>query len=285
MSNYNAQLPAAPRPSPDILRWIPSRWDQFVANRRAIHHLQRIAKSVRSMAESGSIRDLANMCCLMTGHSRTGKTALMKFLVRCIVCNAFDHSTLTPCGGTCSTCRQNPSLSGLQGLFSTLTMSSPECRAQVPVHFTPIDCTMIASSGDLRARLFTLSPDFEGIRIFFFDEVHRLAKHGMEEMLLKTIEEKQALWFFSTAKPEELEDMFKNRLLRISTELPTIEEMAGWLADRCNEWGIAWEEDAIIRVVEKSNRIAGVALHALALAALDESGLTRELVENDWIVK
>lgn len=43
---------------------------------------------------------------------------------------------------------------------------------------------------------------------------------------------------------------------------------------------------AILRVVEKSNRVVGTALHALALASIDpKEGLTLDLVENDWIVK
>jgi hypothetical protein len=108
----------------------------------------------------------------------------------------------------------------------------------------------------------------------------------MDEMLLKAVEEKEAIWFFSTAKPEGLEDMFQNRLLKLVTELPSTDAMAKWLADRCEEWAIPWQAEAIIRVVEKSNRVVGTALHAIALASLDdEEGLTLDLVENDWIVK
>jgi hypothetical protein len=80
--------------------------------------------------------------------------------------------------------------------------------------------------------------------------------------------------------------MFLNRLLKLKTELPEVEEMEHWLVDRCEEWGITWEPEAILRVVEKSNRVVGTALHALALAAIDpEVGLTPYLVENDWVVK
>jgi len=108
----------------------------------------------------------------------------------------------------------------------------------------------------------------------------------MDEMLLKEVEEKNFLWIFSTAKPQNLEDMFVNRLIQLTTELPTSSEMEQWLCDRCDEWGIAWEPEAILRMVEKSNRVVGTALHALALAAIDpDEGLTIDLVENDWKVK
>src|SRR5205814_67600 len=148
-------------------------------------------------------------------------------------------------------------------------------------HFAVVDCTKIYTPDQLRSTLIALT-DYDGIRIFYFDEVHRLRERHMDEMLLKEIEEKNFLWFFSTAKPEQLEDMFLNRLIKLSTELPGAEEMENWLADRCNEWSIRWEPEAILRVVEKSNRVVGTALHALALATLDEEGLTLDFVENSW---
>jgi hypothetical protein len=80
--------------------------------------------------------------------------------------------------------------------------------------------------------------------------------------------------------------MLLNRAIKVPTELPSATEMETWLCDRCDEWGIEWQAEAIVRVVEKSNRVVGTALHALALASLDpEEGLTPELVENDWIVR
>jgi hypothetical protein len=149
----------------------------------------------------------------------------------------------------------------------------------VPLHFAVIDCTLIHTPEQLRNHLIEMGNNCEGIRIFYFDEVHRLVRHGMDEMLLKAVEDKQAVWFFSTAKPEGLEDMFQNRLLKLATELPREDEMAAWLYDRCTAWGIPFEDDAIVRVVEKSNRVVGTALHALALASIDdETGLTVYLV-------
>lgn len=268
---------------PDILRWIPPRWDLFMGNERIIRHFKRLVKKIRRMAEGGNMVDLNKLCFLLVGDSRSGKTALIKTLVRCLVCRQFDPVTLNHCSGTCPACRQSPEESGLAGVHANILATS---EVEVPVHFVVFDCTMIHTPEQLRNHLISVSNNYEGIRIFYFDEVHRLIRQGMDEMLLKAVEEKQAIWFFSTAKPEGLEDMFQNRLLKLATQSPSEVDLATWLADRCDEWGIRWEPEAVYRVAEKSNQVVGTALHALALASLDDDeGLTLDLVENDWIVK
>ncbi len=192
------------------------------------------------------------------------------------------EKALNPCNGSCITCRQKPESHGLEGLFSAIAFD--EKRLQV--NFSVVDCTKIHTPEQLREHLIRVTDWQEGLRIFYFDEIHRLVNRGMDEMLLKEVEEKNFLWIFSTAKPENLEDMFMNRLIKLRTQLPEEVEMEDWLADRCDEWGIRFEPEAIIRLVEKSNRIVGTALHAIAMAALDhDQGLTLDLVETEWAAK
>jgi DNA polymerase III gamma/tau subunit len=274
--------PQAPRKvCPDILRWQPSRWDLFLANHCIIKHFKRLLRKCRRILDHGSKEDFSRLSFLLFGLSRSGKTALVKFLIRCVTCKKLDGETLTPCDGSCDTCKHQPELFGLEGIESYFQVED----RQVPVHFALVDCTMIHTPEQLREKLVALA-SYHGLRIYYFDEVHRLIKRGMDEMLLKAVEERNYLWLFSTAKPGGLEDMFQNRLLKLKTQLPSHEALATWLADRCDEWGITWEPEAIDRVVEKSNLIVGTALHALALASLDpDEGLTIDLVENDWVVK
>ena len=231
--------------------------------------------------------DLNRLCFLLVGPSRSGKTALVKFFLRCLACERLDPITLNPCDRTCWTCKLRPETSDHGGLF--VTLRAIDTGATGPeVHFLHIDCTKIRTAVDLDDRLnsFSETTALDGIIVAYLDEVHRLVNRSMDETLLKAIEEKPFLWILSTAKPGPLEDMLQKRLLKFITELPTSEELADWLADRCEEWGINYEPEAIIRVVEKSNRIVGTALHALALASLDpDEGLTVNLVENDWIVE
>lgn len=270
---------------PDILRWIPPRWDVFLGNYQIVRRFKKLVAKVRGLVQGSEVVDHNKLCFLLTGESRSGKTAMVKFLVRCITCKELDERTLNPCVGNCSTCRQRPELFGLDGIYAEVAACGPNGREQLPLHFTAVDCTIISTPDQLRERLIGIGSVFNGIRVFYFDEVHRLIHRGMDELLLKAIEEKDALWFFSTAKPDGLEDMFQNRLLKLRTELPSAKEMAQWLADRCEEWAIRWEPEAIVRVVEKSNRVVGTALHALALASLDDDeGLTLDLVNNEWTV-
>ena len=106
MSSLITEKPA--KVCPDILRWPPSRWDLFLGNKRIIKHFRRLVKKIRSIIDGGVKEDFSRLCFLLFGPSRSGKTALVKFLVRCITCKSLDPETLNPCDGTCSTCRQQP---------------------------------------------------------------------------------------------------------------------------------------------------------------------------------
>jgi DNA polymerase III delta prime subunit len=277
---------AEPLARPDIMRWLPAKWEFFLGNHQIIKQFRRLVKKVRRMAESGEMGDNNNPNFLLTGPSRSGKTALVKFLMRCIACQQFDPRTLNPCDGRCPTCRERPETVGLEGLFAYHAAIVAGGDEQIPIHLSVIDCSKILTPSDFRAKLDDIGLDYQGIRIIYLDEVHRLVSRSMDEMLLKTVEERRAIWLFSTAKPGDLEDMFTNRVLKLQTELPEPEEMAEWLAARCNEWQIRWRPEAIVRLVEKSNRVVGTAMHALVLAALDdEAGLSLDLVENDWTTK
>lgn len=196
---------------PDILRWLPHKWELFLGNYKIIKHFKKLVRKIRNLAETGSLIDLNRLCFLLYGLSRSGKTAMVKFLVRCLICDLLDAERLNPCDGTCKSCKQQPELAGLEGLWADIRAN--EAGKRLAVHFVTVDCTQIETPEQLRARLMTIN-SWDGIRILYFDEVHRLIRRGMDEMLLKAVEEKNAIWFFSTAKPEGLEDMFQNRLLR-----------------------------------------------------------------------
>jgi DNA polymerase III gamma/tau subunit len=277
------QVKESQKKVPDILRFRPGRWDLFIGNARLKRHFRKLIRRLREEYRiTGQIPDINRLCFLITGESRSGKTALVRLFVRCLSCQQLDEETLDPCDGTCSTCRQQAETHGLEGLFSTIAID----QNKLPVHFSVVDCTKIHSPDQLRDHLIRVNDWQEGLRVCYFDEIHRLVHRGMDEMLLKEVEEKNFLWLFSTAKPQQLEDMFLNRLIKLKTQLPCAHEMELWLAGRCIEWGINWESEAVMRVVEKSNRIVGTALHALAIAAIDPTeGLTLDLVENDWTVK
>jgi DNA polymerase III delta prime subunit len=228
----------------------------------------------------GSKEDFGRLSFMIYGPSGSGKTALVKFMIRCILCKQFDATALNPCNGSCRACHDGPEEWGREGIETYNVLVGNE----FPIHVSIVDCTRINTIAELEAKLVSLK-EYPGLRISYFDEVHRLKSRSMDQMLLNAVQDKNDLWLFSTAKPELLEQMFLNRLIKLSTQLPEAKEFEPWLVDRCDERGINWEPEAIVRVGEKSKLIVGTALHALALASLDPAtGLTLDLLENDWIV-
>lgn len=263
----------------DLQRWSPNSWNDIAGNRFAKRTLKAIARQLRQSSVEGELKLKSRLAFLLIGKSRSGKTSMVKFLLRCLVCKEFNHQAGEPCLGVCDACRQHPEVRDYKSYFA-LTGIPQEA---VPVHVHHIDCTTVLTPHELRAQLDDLQDaiSYQGLQVVYLDEVHRLAKRGMDELLLKRVEDQPYLWILSTAKPDDLEDMLLNRVVTIRTELPEKEELDRWLVDRCIEASLDWEAEAIMMISEKSNSVPGIALQALALAVTCGEALTRELVQ-DW---
>lgn len=251
----------------DIKRWIPTKWEDVVGNRNIMEHFQDILRASLDNEFNG-------LNTLITGSSRSGKTAIVKLFARCLYCGQLDRKTLNPCQFECENCRQDVGRFGLQGIDVFVQERN--------VHYLPLDCAAITEV-ELRDKLTDLR-DYSGFRIAFMDEAHRLVRRCMDEQLLKPVEERaNTMWIVASAHTAELEAMFKKRFVRLQTELPTIEELSIWLMDRCNEFGINEIDspDTIIRLAERSNQVPGDALQVLARAAIKRpKRLTDQLVES-----
>src|SRR5262249_12416284 len=136
------------------------------------------------------------------------------------------------------------------------------------VHYLPLDCTKIKSAAELIDVLTELR-DYGGTRVVFLDEVHRLQHRAMDEQLLVPLRERDFVWVVASAHTANLEPMFLNRFVKLETELPTLEELVLWLADRCSVWGVRHEDEALIRLAERAGRLPGIALQAVDYASLD----------------
>jgi len=213
---------------------------------------------------------------LIKGPSRSGKTASIKLFIKSLFCAQRDATTLNPCG-ECALCVQDIATHGHAGFFAEFD-DAAEGRA-IPLHYLPVDCPRI-SEARLRDTLQDLR-DFDGIRIVYLDEVHRLVERKMDHMLLKPLEERDFLWIASSAVTTGLEQMFINRFAtRLRTALPSRDELAVFLGLRCNAWSIDWEPDSILRLAERANQVPGLALQVLARAAAQRARtITMEMVE------
>jgi hypothetical protein len=256
-------------------------WESFIGNAKLKAWLQRLSGLIRQSAMSGLPLNI-NSRWLIVGPSRSGKTAMVQFFIRCVFCQKFDETSGNPCDGSCETCLDNVNHYGLVGLHAVLQQINS--GRSIPVHAIVIDCTRIHTPNQLQDALDSIGETSDGIRIIYCDEVHRLVFKSMDEKLLTKTEQTNAIWMFSTAKPDGLEDMFVKRLLIQRTELPSEIETATWLVDLCKEYTINACPESIRRVVSKSECIPGIALQALALAELNKpDGLTIDLVENNWL--
>jgi DNA polymerase III gamma/tau subunit len=248
----------------NILGYVPSRWDECIGNEKLVKAYKGLLKQVRVDGRRKAARLFVH------GDSRTGKTATTKLFAQSMLCEQLDFKSLNPCGA-CSPCTADAALYGMRGLEVFLTKGK--------VHYLPIDATKITGVNDLRD--LTELRAYEGTRIVVIDEVHRLHQRGMDEQLLKPLEERDFIWIVSSATPGNLEPMFLKRFTKLTTQLPDKLELAAWLARRCEEEGIQYEDEALLGLAERAECVTGVALQAIDLASLDpDTGLTLELVED-----
>jgi hypothetical protein len=255
----------------DIGRWLASTWEQVLGCDSLKEHFHDILRS----ALDG---DLTGVNTAVFGASRSGKTSIIKLFVRCLLCQQLDPVTLNPCNGGCKLCCQEVSRFGLHGIFAEIAFADGRKN---PVHYVPIDCTSITEQG-LRDKLIDLR-DYDGLRVVYLDEAHRLARRIMDEQLLKPVEERRGyMWILSAATTGDLERMFLNRFVKFQTTPPSCEELAIWTGERCKEFEIEWDdEDTILRLVDRANFLPGLVLQVLGRAQKRrvKPQLSRNLVE------
>jgi replication-associated recombination protein RarA len=248
----------------NILGYVPARWRDCIGNKTLIKMLRDIIRQIRF-----DKIDLAKRL-FVSGPSRSGKTATIKLFIKALLCERLDPMTLDPCG-SCRSCLQQVERYGERGVETYL--------AESRFHYVPIDCTKVTGAKELIELLRELR-DYDGTRVVYLDEIHRLQQRCLDEQLLKPVDELGFIWIASSAQTEALDEAFLNRFTKVKTELPSQEELALWLADRCIDFDIRNESEALIRLTTRSDRIAGIALQALEQASLDrQTGLTLELVE------
>jgi Holliday junction resolvasome RuvABC ATP-dependent DNA helicase subunit len=257
------------------LRWSPQQWDDIIGNSAMKAYFRNLARMIRDeYRRTGRIPMAALGALLLSGLSRSGKTSLVKFLVRCLMCQSVD-ADLNPCRHTCPACRDRPEVEGREGLFSVTATASSEVLVDLHI----IDCGRTNTPAALEDQLRRLEYFPNQLTVVFLDEVHRLTRNSADEMLLKILEDAELLFILSSAHAEKLDTMLRNRTVELATELPTDVEFGVWIARRCREFGTPYQEDAIVDLVQKSNRVPGLALREIAAAAINPEGLTRELVK------
>lgn len=272
----------------DIERWRPSRWDQIVGNQALKVYFWDMLWCVRQKGHRSGFN------LLLTGPSRGGKTSGVTLGIKALGCFNLNPETLNPCG-YCSNCKAKVGLYGNDGWENSVDLFEDEETAKKAVRFLylPLDCTWLDEE-DIDKVVTKVRVDDGNLKIIYLDEIHRLSRRFMDERLLKPLEDCEAIWIASSAyvrkqdddegrKRLELEKMFQNRFTyRIETQKPTSAELALWLAERCEEWGIQIEaaENTLCELTKRCHQVPGLALQVLNKAHKRRSRiLTRNMVD------
>lgn len=242
-----------PASAVEISQWVPESVEQIVGNEKQIQYFREALKTGGRTPPT-----------ILLGDSRTGKSATIKLFAKILMCEQALEDAPGPCL-ECDACKDRPDRYGQRGV--EVHMRTDRKMANGKIHFVPCDCTQFTEQSirDLLSEL----RDYDGLRIVYLDEFHRLARRGLDEMLLKPVEEKNFVWWASAVSTEGIDQMLLNRFcVRLRTEPPTEAALAEWLALRCVAWQLQWDDpQTLIDLADRSGLIPGKALHVLARAA------------------
>lgn len=242
-----------------IKRWVP-RKETEICGLRPLRSFFRAAYQ-----DKGKTQNI-----LITGKSRSGKTAMVKWYVTALACAKTDRETIDPCE-TCEACKQAVARFGQTGLDTEFNLSQ--------LDFVPIDCPN-CNGQKLKTYLDNLY-DSDKLKIVYLDEFHRFEDRGKDERLLKPTEEQKIIWIASCIKLKGIDKAVRKRFdVKLKTKKATLKELAIWGAERCVGWNITVEDpDTLVRLAQRSSGRAGMMIKVIGMAATTGRALTTELVE------
>jgi len=246
--------------SRQIERWVPQNLGQVVG----CDDLKEILYSHLRQKGYG-----ANT--LITGKTGTGKTSSVKAYVRTLKCFNRSGDPPVPCE-RCESCKDFDVRYAECGFHARGHDGYPEDT----INFVPLNC-----GDDIRARVRQLTMDIRdcpGLFLVYLDEVHKVEKKDVEDLLLKPLEELEAVFIASSAKLEGLDPMFLRRFsLKAETSPPSEEQLAFFIKARCQDWSISIDRpESISALAERSDGNPNRSIRVLAHVAMT---IDRQLTE------
>ena len=154
-------------------------WDDVVGN----YEFTVLCKDLVERVRNEGSREAFRM--LVTGVSRGGKTSLIEYLIKTLLCCNLDRTSLVPCG-QCVNCSDRVYKHGTGDWVNHIAFfDESENSTPVRFHYHPLDCSR-AGASEIENLLNEVNWDDGDLRIIYLDEVHRLSRQSLDERFLKT---------------------------------------------------------------------------------------------------
>ena len=169
---------------------------------------------------------------IFSGPSGMGKTTLARIFARAILCQNLDKTILEPCN-QCDNC-----LAILDGTSRAFSEQDSASHGNIEEMRRIVDNLPYGVLGAV-------------MRIYLFDECHRLSKDG-QDVLLKPLEEKALLGIFCTTEPEKVRGAIRGRCEEYAIRRVTREDILVRMKGILAKEGVDHEDDAVLTVIDHS---------------------------------
>lgn len=251
--------------------YLPGTWDDFVGNRQVVRHFKNIVRTIRIEKQ---IKDHST---LLIGPSGVGKTAMVRKMAQCILCENLCPETLNCCN-KCEACKKLAYLEGNDDIVSRIDAD----EGRIDHIFSPIDCTK--SNLQIQSCLGELQVAPSKIRIAHLEEVGCLANDSKDLETLVPLEDRGFIWIGTGMDYKGLSPAFFRRFAtKLRPTLPTRDELAIWLTKQSVGFGVRCESlETMQRLAERAGLRPAYGLQVIKYAQNfpgDEAVITRDMVE------